>query len=201
MQKNAISVDQAMSTMVVQECYLWLNLADMRETDKYWFLDSPISQVGLFGDTVESFAQQFSAAQKQTEVIRHILPRRTTAASTCPPLLLPSVRPVSPDHDRLEGNISVTYDGLDDGEIRSHRLLSDSLCILKSHWIITINGKFMFGNNDDPSAGSYTALDLRTRSSDQYNTLTTVHPRPAVHQSGSSEYENVLTAQQDATVK
>ncbi|CAM4447071.1 unnamed protein product [Leuciscus chuanchicus] len=85
MQKNAISVDQAMSTMVVQECYLWLNLADMRETDKYWFLDSPISQVGLFGDTVERFAQQFSAAQKQTEVIRHILPRRTTAASTCPP--------------------------------------------------------------------------------------------------------------------
>ncbi|XP_077057480.1 B-cell receptor CD22-like isoform X2 [Siphateles boraxobius] len=45
--------------------------------------------------------------------------------------------------------------------------------------------------NDDPSAGSYAALDPRTRSSDQYNTLTAVHPRPAVHQSGSSEYENV----------
>ncbi|CAM4447308.1 unnamed protein product [Leuciscus chuanchicus] len=45
--------------------------------------------------------------------------------------------------------------------------------------------------NDDPSANTYTALDLKTRSSDLYNTLPTVHPRPAVHQSGSSEYENL----------
>ncbi|XP_048051250.1 B-cell receptor CD22-like isoform X2 [Megalobrama amblycephala] len=44
--------------------------------------------------------------------------------------------------------------------------------------------------NDDPSAGTYTALELRSRSSDLYDTLTTIHPRPADHQSGSSEYEN-----------
>lgn len=37
-----------------------------------WFLNSPMSQTGLFGDTVESFAQQFSAAQK-TEAIKCIL--------------------------------------------------------------------------------------------------------------------------------
>ncbi|XP_056128086.1 B-cell receptor CD22-like [Rhinichthys klamathensis goyatoka] len=43
----------------------------------------------------------------------------------------------------------------------------------------------------DPSEGTYTSLELNTRSSDLYNTLTTVQPRPAVHQSGSSEYENV----------
>ncbi|CAM4542713.1 unnamed protein product [Leuciscus chuanchicus] len=73
----ALAVGLAMSTLVVQECHLWLNLAD-----KVWFLDSPIPQVGLFGDAVESFAQQFSAAQKQTEAIRHILPRRPAAAST-----------------------------------------------------------------------------------------------------------------------
>ncbi len=66
-----------MATLVVQERHLWLNLADMRETDKYCFLDSPISQAGLFDDTVESFAQQFSAAQKQTEAIKHTLPRQT----------------------------------------------------------------------------------------------------------------------------
>ncbi len=34
------------------------------------------------GDTVESFAQQFSAAQKQTEAIKHIMRRRKPAAST-----------------------------------------------------------------------------------------------------------------------
>ncbi|XP_051721524.1 B-cell receptor CD22-like [Ctenopharyngodon idella] len=44
--------------------------------------------------------------------------------------------------------------------------------------------------NDSPSTGTYAALDPKSRSSDVYNTLTTVHPRPAVHHLGSSEYEN-----------
>ncbi|XDV15041.1 hypothetical protein PO909_015189 [Leuciscus waleckii] len=48
-------------------------------------MDAPLSQVGLFGGAVESFAQQFPAVQKQTEAIRHILPRRTAAAPTRPP--------------------------------------------------------------------------------------------------------------------
>ncbi len=80
---------QTMSTLVVQERHLWLSLADMRESDKHRFLDSPISQAGLFGDAVEDFAQQFSAAQKQTEAIRHILPRRSAAVSTPPPAAAP----------------------------------------------------------------------------------------------------------------
>lgn len=60
----------------------WLCLANMRDADKVQFLNAPVSQTGLFGDTVKSFAQQFSAQQKQTEVIRYILPRRAAAAST-----------------------------------------------------------------------------------------------------------------------
>ncbi|KAL1277248.1 hypothetical protein QQF64_023921 [Cirrhinus molitorella] len=47
----------------------------MKDTDKVGFLNAPISQTGLFGDAVENFAQQFSAAQKQSEAIKHILPR------------------------------------------------------------------------------------------------------------------------------
>ncbi len=57
---TARSLGKAMSTMVVQECHLWLNLAEMKDVDKARFLDAPISQAGLFGDTVEGFAQQFS---------------------------------------------------------------------------------------------------------------------------------------------
>ncbi len=82
---TARSLGRAMSTMVVQERHLWLCLADMKEVDKARFLNAPVSQTGLFGDAVENFAQQFSAAQKQTEAIRHILPRRAAAASTRPP--------------------------------------------------------------------------------------------------------------------
>ncbi len=71
------------------ERHLWLCLADMKEVDKARFLNAPVSQTGLFGDAVENFAQQFSAAQKQTEAIRHILPRRAAAASTRPPAAVP----------------------------------------------------------------------------------------------------------------
>ncbi len=60
--------------MVVQERHLWLNLVEMKDVDKAHFLDAPISQAGLFGDTVEGFAQQFSAVQQQTEAIQHTCP-------------------------------------------------------------------------------------------------------------------------------
>ncbi|KAL0147457.1 hypothetical protein M9458_057242, partial [Cirrhinus mrigala] len=48
---TARSLGKVMSTVVVQERHLWLTLAQM----------APVSQGGLFGDTVEDFAQQFSA--------------------------------------------------------------------------------------------------------------------------------------------
>ncbi len=86
---TARALGQTMSTLVVQERHLWLTLADMRESDKHRFLDSPISQAGLFGEAVEGFAQQFSAAQQQTEAFRHILPRRSAAVSTPPPAAAP----------------------------------------------------------------------------------------------------------------
>ncbi len=82
---TARSLGKAMSTMVVQERHLWLNLAEMKDVDKARFLDAPITQAGLFGDTVEGFAQQFSAVQKQTEAIQHILPRRGAPAAAAAP--------------------------------------------------------------------------------------------------------------------
>ncbi len=71
---TARSLGKAMSTMVVQEHHLWLNLIEMKDVDKAQFLDAPISQAGLFGDTIEGFAQQISAVQQQTEAIQHTCP-------------------------------------------------------------------------------------------------------------------------------
>ncbi|KAL0187588.1 hypothetical protein M9458_014687, partial [Cirrhinus mrigala] len=73
---TAQALGRAMSTMVVQERHLWLNLAEMRDAEKVRFLDTPISQASLFGETVEEFARQFSTVKQQTEAIKHILPRR-----------------------------------------------------------------------------------------------------------------------------
>ncbi len=101
----AQSLGKAMSTLVVQERRLWLSLAERSDVDKVSFLDGLVSQAWLFGDTVEDCAQQFSAVQKQTEAIQHILLRRdaplrrraspsllvAVGALLCPPELL---RPV-----------------------------------------------------------------------------------------------------------
>ncbi len=100
---TARALGQTMSTLVVQERHLWLTLADMREADKHRFLDSPISQAGLFGEAVEDFAQQFSAAQKQTEAFRQKekkkekRKKKKKKKASCPggPLL-------SPPHRRLQ---------------------------------------------------------------------------------------------------
>ncbi len=62
---TARALGQTMSTLVVQ---------DMRESDK---------------QEVEDVAQQFSAAQKQTEAFRHILPQWSAAVSTPPPAAAP----------------------------------------------------------------------------------------------------------------
>ncbi len=56
----------------------------MKEQEKVQFLNAPVSQTGIFGDAVESCAQQFSAAQKQTEAIKHIMRRRKPAAASTP---------------------------------------------------------------------------------------------------------------------
>ncbi|KAI2667004.1 Twitchin [Labeo rohita] len=59
---TARSLGQVMSTIVVQERHLWLTLAQMADVDKSRFLDAPISQGGLFGDTVENCWAKSSTA-------------------------------------------------------------------------------------------------------------------------------------------
>ncbi len=81
---TAQSLGRAMSTLVVQERHLWLCLADMKEQEKVQFLNAPLSKTGLFGDAVESCAQQFLAAQKQTEALKHSMRRRKPAAASTP---------------------------------------------------------------------------------------------------------------------
>ncbi len=52
------------------------------------------------GDTVEGFAQQFSAVQQQTEAIQHILPQRDAPSTAAP-----GARPQS---DRRRGRPSAS---------------------------------------------------------------------------------------------
>ncbi len=47
---TARSLRHAMSTLVVQECHLWLCLADMRDANKIWFINAPMSLAGTEAD-------------------------------------------------------------------------------------------------------------------------------------------------------
>ncbi|KAL0192423.1 hypothetical protein M9458_010719, partial [Cirrhinus mrigala] len=76
----ALRATKVMSTVVVQERHLWLTLAQMADVDKACFLDTPISQGGLFGNT------------KQTEAIKHTLPRRDSATTSPGPQPPPARR-------------------------------------------------------------------------------------------------------------
>ncbi len=64
----ARSLGRAMSTLVVQERHLWLCLVDIGTPTKSVPQGSCI-QTGLFGDAAGNLAQQFPAAQEQTEAI------------------------------------------------------------------------------------------------------------------------------------
>ncbi|KAL0161559.1 hypothetical protein M9458_045284, partial [Cirrhinus mrigala] len=85
---HAMAILQVYQAKVLKD-HLWLNLAEMRDAEKARFLDAPISQTGLFGETVEEFAQQFSTVKQQTEAIKHILPRRAASAGPAQPTQQP----------------------------------------------------------------------------------------------------------------
>ncbi|KAL0161197.1 hypothetical protein M9458_044922, partial [Cirrhinus mrigala] len=89
----ALRATKVMARSLGQERHLWLTLAQMADVDKARFLDAPISQGSLFGDT-------FSAVQKQTEAQKHIFPRRDSATTSAGPQPPPARRrgrpPVAP---------------------------------------------------------------------------------------------------------
>ncbi len=72
--------------LLVLERHLWLMLMEIKDVDKVPFLDSPVYPTGLFGPTVEGFAERFTAAKKSSQAMRHFLPKRSSSAagSSCP---------------------------------------------------------------------------------------------------------------------
>ncbi len=74
----AWSLGKAMSTLVVQECYLWHSLAEMSDIDEVRFLDAPISQSSLLGDPVDDSA---SSSQQYKGRLR-------LSSTSCPSVIL-----------------------------------------------------------------------------------------------------------------
>ncbi|XP_059360387.1 taste receptor type 1 member 1-like [Carassius carassius] len=77
-------IGRSMANLVVLERHLWLNLTEIKESDKVAFLDAPVSPSSLFGPAVEGFTEHFTAAQKSSQAMRHFLPKRSTSALSRP---------------------------------------------------------------------------------------------------------------------
>ncbi len=64
-----------MAGSVATERILWLNLKEIREKEKVFLLDAPISQTGLFGEAVSSVVEKFRSAKSQLAALKQFMLR------------------------------------------------------------------------------------------------------------------------------
>ncbi len=94
---TAQAIGRSMASLVVLERHLWLTFTEIKDADKVTFLDSPVSPTYLFGPAVEGFAECFTAVQKSSQAMLHILPKRSSfAAASSRPKTAPTQQPVKP---------------------------------------------------------------------------------------------------------
>ena len=78
--EKARAIGRSMAGLVCVERHLWLNLSGMKEKEKHFLLDSPISPSGLFGGAVETVVGRFQEVRKQSAAFQQYLPRRSSSS-------------------------------------------------------------------------------------------------------------------------
>ncbi len=66
-------------SMVVAERHLWLTLSNIKDRDRVFLLDAPLSPSGLFGEAVGAVVDRHQEAKKQAAAFQRFLPRRSLA--------------------------------------------------------------------------------------------------------------------------
>ncbi len=79
---TARAVGRSMAASVATESHLWLNLTEIREKEKVFLMDSPISQSGLFVEAVSAVVDKFRSAKTQSAALKQFMPRRARDFST-----------------------------------------------------------------------------------------------------------------------
>ncbi|KAI2663885.1 Transposon Ty3-G Gag-Pol polyprotein [Labeo rohita] len=74
--ETARAIGRSMASLVAAERHLWLTLSDMKEKDRVFLLDAPLSPSGLFGDAVNAVVDRYQEARKQAAAFQRFLPRR-----------------------------------------------------------------------------------------------------------------------------
>lgn len=55
-----------MAALVVVERYLWYNLSGIKDRDRTFLIDAPLSSSGLFGNSINSVVERFQEAKCQS---------------------------------------------------------------------------------------------------------------------------------------
>ncbi len=79
---TARAVGRSMAASVAAERHLWLNLTEIREKEKVFLMDAPISRSGLFGEAVSAVVDKFRSAKTQSAALKQFMPRRARDFST-----------------------------------------------------------------------------------------------------------------------
>ncbi|KAK2903444.1 hypothetical protein Q8A67_008157 [Cirrhinus molitorella] len=74
--QTARAIGRSMAALVSTERHLWLNLTGIKDKDRAFLLDAPISPSGLFGEVVSTVATRFREAKRYEEAFVRFLPRR-----------------------------------------------------------------------------------------------------------------------------
>ncbi|KAL0191514.1 hypothetical protein M9458_014212, partial [Cirrhinus mrigala] len=77
--ETARAIGRSMAALVAAERHLWLTLSDMKEKDRVFLLDAPLSPAGLSGDAVNAVVDRYQEARKQAAAFQRFLPRRHPA--------------------------------------------------------------------------------------------------------------------------
>ncbi len=78
-----VAIRCSMAGLVVAECHLWLNLTEIREKEKAFLLDAPISSSGLFSDVVNPVVDKFRAAKTQSAAFKQFMPCSALESGLC----------------------------------------------------------------------------------------------------------------------
>ncbi len=79
---TARAVGRSMAASVAAERHLWLNLTEIREKEKVFLMDAPISQSGLFGEAISAVVDKFRSAKTQSAALKQFMLRRARDYST-----------------------------------------------------------------------------------------------------------------------
>ncbi|KAI2652819.1 Transposon Ty3-G Gag-Pol polyprotein [Labeo rohita] len=71
--ETARAIGRSMASLVAAERHLWLTLSDMKEKDRVFLLDAPLSPSGLFGDAVNAVVDRYQEARKQAAAFQRFL--------------------------------------------------------------------------------------------------------------------------------